>query len=167
VVKMACPCIRVTREPSLGTRGGDPQRSRTRPRAQRKPNKPHPFLEWLGPPPQRDANENRARWEIVEQLTTPPRPVQGPHIPTPNSSRKQAGTVHLALSERLDDGHKARASVRQLTPAFLSTMRPRNMMLRRLRQGTLARMTVVGTSLTTQVTTTPEKDAHDDERAPR
>jgi len=63
---------RVTRELSLCTRWGNPQRSRTRPRAQRKPNKPHPFLESLGPPPHRDANENRVRWEIVEQLTDSP-----------------------------------------------------------------------------------------------
>jgi len=71
VVQKECPCREVTRQLSIGTRWGNPQRSRTRPSAQRKPNEPHLFLESSASPPQRDTNENRFRWEIVEQLTVP------------------------------------------------------------------------------------------------
>ena len=70
VAQREYPCIKVTRELSLGTRWGNPQLPRPRPRAELKPKNPHPFLESLAPPPQRDASENRVRWEIVEQLTT-------------------------------------------------------------------------------------------------
>ena len=43
-------------------------RSPTKPNEPKSPTKAQ---QSLGPPPQRDANENRIRWEIVEELMLP------------------------------------------------------------------------------------------------
>ena len=67
VVQIACPCTTVTRDLLLATCWVDCQRSPTRLTAQRKPNKPHPFLEPSGRP-----TRCQREWlssEIVEQLT--------------------------------------------------------------------------------------------------